>query len=304
MNEQTLDRLNCFVAVADAGSISAAAETLNMSCEELADNFAELEKELQVSLALRTMHTVRLTKAGQSAYRAAVATLAGASAFEGLDDEPHDEAPTSVVQGQVSVTLPTELAAHWLPPRLAKVRRQHPGLSVHVDACDAPHALRDSAFDIGVRTAYQLPAVKARGEALRLVLAARRAPSVDVTRHGVMLTDTPLLNGAYAEIAVARDPGSGRVRPLQALRGLSVNNRDAAIAMARSGLGAVLATESALAHDLATGTLEAVLPEWDFGSVAVSVSVRDKTPSEATKALATSLLPTSRKAPRGALFLP
>lgn len=304
MSDSTLERLSYFVAIADAGSFETAADTLNTTTDALVDLFGDLERELEVTLALRTVKTVRLTKAGRAAYDAATATLAGAHA---MSDAGPDAAvpPANVpISGSVSIAVPTEPATHWLPIRLAELRRDHPDISIHVHALDGATPLRDSGFEVGVRTGYQLPGVTSRSETLRLTLAARHPIPVDVSRHGVLLKELPLLNGAYSEIAVGRDPGSGRVRPIHADRGCSVNNRDTAIAMARNGLGVVLATEAALAHDFATGALVPLLPDWDFGSLALTVSLRDDPPSPAAAAVAEALGPGAGKRRRGAIFLP
>lgn len=303
INDRTLERLNYFVAVAESGSFETAGEKLALSPQTLFDAFDELERELEVTLALRTLKTVRLTDAGRAAYQAASATLVGMSALEASPVTDEAMLPCAIV-GNVAIVIPSEPATHWLPPRLAELKRHYPDLTVHVHVVDGAVALRDSGYEVGVRGGYQLPGVVARNEALRLVLAARQTPAIDVSRHGLVLKDLPLLSGGHCDIAVGRDPGTGKVRPLQAAGTMSVNNRDAAIAMARNGLGAVLATEAALAHDFATGALVPVLADWDFGSLSLTVALRDETPSPAATAVAEALGPTAAKRRRGAIYLP
>lgn len=301
MSDETLTALSHFVAVADQGSFEGAAKTLRADPDALRRSFEALEQELNVTLALRTERTVRLTRDGKATYRAAQATLSAMPLLP-LGECAMVRPGPAPLTGPVALVLPTELAIHWLPSRLARLKRGHPDLITVINADDEAPALRDSDFDIAVRTAYQLPNLRVGGETLRLMLAARHAPTVDVDRHGVYLRDATLLSGAFAEVAVARDPGSGRVRPLHADRGTCVNNREAAIAMARAGLGVVLATENALAHDLSTGTLEPVLPDWDFGSIALTIALRDEVPTESARAVAAALQPPATNASLGALF--
>lgn len=301
MTEHSLERLAYFVAVAEAGSFETAGETLNLAPEVLSEAFDQLERELDVTLALRTMRTVRLTRAGKAALEAASATLSGLAE---IPDEAGIVPHVAPICGSIAIVLPSEPATHWLPSRLVELRRDHPNLAVHVHAVDGTTPLRDSGFEVGVRCGYQLPGVISRSESLRLMLAARNTPAIDVTRLGVVVKDAPMLAGRHSDIAAGRDPGTGQVRPLQAEQKISVSHRDAAIAMARNGLGVVLATEAALAHDFATGSLIPVLPDWDFGSLSLSVALRDEAPSLAARAVADALCPTAPKRRRGALYLP
>lgn len=61
-----LRQIYYFIALADHGSISAAAEALGMAQPSLSENMAKLERRLNVKLALRAARGVELTEAGRA----------------------------------------------------------------------------------------------------------------------------------------------------------------------------------------------------------------------------------------------
>jgi LysR family nitrogen assimilation transcriptional regulator len=61
----TIRQLSYFIALAEHGSISAAASSLKMAQPSLSDNIAKLESQLDIQLVLRGARGIRLTESGQ-----------------------------------------------------------------------------------------------------------------------------------------------------------------------------------------------------------------------------------------------
>src|SRR5215210_4018571 len=72
----TLQQLRYFLAAADRGSFSAAAEQLHMAQPSLSDQIRKLEAELGVALFARTGRRLALTEAGRMLRPHAERTLA------------------------------------------------------------------------------------------------------------------------------------------------------------------------------------------------------------------------------------
>jgi DNA-binding transcriptional LysR family regulator len=68
--------MQIFVSVVEAGSISAAAERLNIAKSAVSRRLAELEARLGVSLIHRTTRRLNLTDSGRAYYARCVAILA------------------------------------------------------------------------------------------------------------------------------------------------------------------------------------------------------------------------------------
>ena len=79
-NHQTVRRLTYFLAIADAGSIRGAAQTLGLSVPVLSTALSELEAELDVTLATRNTRQFTLTSAGEGVQAAVRNMLEAAGA--------------------------------------------------------------------------------------------------------------------------------------------------------------------------------------------------------------------------------
>ena len=71
--------LRCFVAIAEAGSITAAAVQLHVSQPALSRTLTQLERDLGVQLVIRSTHHLQLTDAGR---RIRTAAIKGLRAFD------------------------------------------------------------------------------------------------------------------------------------------------------------------------------------------------------------------------------
>ena len=68
-------QLNTFIQVAENGSFSKAAEKLYITPSAVIQQINNLEKELQVSLFIRTRHGTQLTPAGEYLFQQAGSLL-------------------------------------------------------------------------------------------------------------------------------------------------------------------------------------------------------------------------------------
>jgi LysR family nitrogen assimilation transcriptional regulator len=117
-NVVNLRALKYFVAIADAGSLTAAAEAIAIAQPALSRQLRELESDLGVQLLHRTSRGVRLTQAGATLYESAYRILAEAQRVrEQLTGQGHTE-QASVVLG----TSPT-LASLLVPGVFARCQR-------------------------------------------------------------------------------------------------------------------------------------------------------------------------------------
>jgi DNA-binding transcriptional LysR family regulator len=140
------NQLRSFLATADAGSLSAAARQLGLSQPTLSRQMAALEQALGVTLFERVGRSVQLTDAGAALVEHARAM--GAAADE-LALAASGQAQG--VEGPVSVSASDAVAAWLLPPIVARLRAQAPGIVVEVISSNALADLRRREADIAVR---------------------------------------------------------------------------------------------------------------------------------------------------------
>lgn len=135
-----------FLAVAETGSLSAAARVLNLSQPTLGRHIAEMEAALGLPLFTRQPRGLAPTEAATAllpharAMRDAAASLALAAA--GRDADLH---------GTVRITASRIVAFHILPPMLATLRASHPGIEVELVPTDTTENLHFREADIALR---------------------------------------------------------------------------------------------------------------------------------------------------------
>lgn len=161
---------NCargFLVTAEEGSFSAAARALGMSQPTLGRQVAALEEELGVALFDRVGNTLSLTAAGAGLIEHVRAMGDAATRLSMVAT-----GQSSAIEGEVCVTASELIAAHILPPIVARLRRSHPGIELEIVASNAARDLRRREADIAIRnfqpTQPDLVAKKVGDRAARL----------------------------------------------------------------------------------------------------------------------------------------
>nr|WP_233288350.1 LysR family transcriptional regulator [Bradyrhizobium brasilense] len=139
--------LRHFVAVAEEGHITRAAERLGMQQPPLSQRIKAIEDELNVQLFRRKPRGVELTEAGRVFLDRARATLAHYDgAFEATRSAARGE------QGRLCIgVLPTTLFHPFVPLIIRAFRTTYPQVSVTLDECmraEAIDGLRNQQLDI------------------------------------------------------------------------------------------------------------------------------------------------------------
>lgn len=120
-----LEDLQTFLAVAELGSFSRAAQMLNLSQPSISNRVRRLEEKLQVRLLDRTTRRVELTAPGRRLYREARTVLAGL--HELLREFSHDAA---LRDRQVRVAATLMVATVGLPAILRRFHDAYPSVSI------------------------------------------------------------------------------------------------------------------------------------------------------------------------------
>jgi len=253
----TLNQLRSFLAVADTGSVRAAAQQLVVTQAAVSASLAALQKSLGVLLVAPDGRGLRLTPAG--------AAYAGyARRILGLLDEAGLAAAAAAdpERGELRIAAVTTAAEQILPGILGGFRRQHPQTGVRLEAGnrDRVRALLDRHQVDLVLGGQPEPGWDVTVHAVRpheLVVVA--APDLAATATG----NEQLLAWLARQTWLLREPGSGTrattdallteldIAPLTLMVGSNVAIRESA----RVGLGVTLVSRDAVAAELAAGTL-------------------------------------------------
>lgn len=266
MSRPSLDALDAFVHIVQAGSLTAAARQLGLAKSVLSERLAALEATLGVTLLRRTTRRLVLTEAGQRWLAQAKAIL------EQVDDAMAETLSAAGVvgplQGRLRIAAPLSFGASHLGKLLMPFLAQHRGLQCQVELDDGVVDLLQGHFDLAVRIG-RLPdsslVAKRLGVLPRVVCASpdyvRRqgAPrhTSELRRHEVL---------GYSHTGAARlwtfQDASGE--PFVASIGdvrISANNGDMLCDAAVQGLGLVVLPRFIVARALAAGQLVRVALE-------------------------------------------
>ena len=138
--------LRLFLAVADQGSLSAAARALGVSQPTAGRQLQALESDLGVKLFARYGRRLSLTEAGWSLVEPARAMADAADRFA-LAAAGREVG----LAGVVRITASEVVATYTLPPILVQLRRAEPEIEVELVASNATDNLMAREADIAVR---------------------------------------------------------------------------------------------------------------------------------------------------------
>lgn len=251
----TAARLRAFVAVADTGSVWAAAKRLTLTESAVSAAVAALTRDVGVPLIERDGRGVRLTAAGTT-YAGYARTILGlyteaVAAARGENDPEH---------GRLRLAAVTTAGDHLLPRVLANFRHRHPDVDLRLDVGTSEYvwnllASHDADLVIAGRPPRRLASLTlcaTRANELVVVAAPAVAARFDATTTWLL-----------------REPGSGTRATCEALLAareaeppkLTLGSNGAVVAGAVAGVGVTLVSRDAVAAQLATGQLiEVAMP--------------------------------------------
>ncbi|MDP9784753.1 LysR family transcriptional regulator [Pseudomonas fluorescens] len=144
----TLRQIRHFIAVAETGSISAAAQTAFISQSTLTLAIQQLEQEIGVSLFNRHAKGMTLTHQGHQFLRQAHLILAT------VDNAKRSlQQSTDQVAGQVTIGVTSLVAGYYLADLLTRFQRAYPNVEIRVMEDERPyieHLLVSGEIDVGV----------------------------------------------------------------------------------------------------------------------------------------------------------
>lgn len=244
--EVNLNRVQSFVAVVEAGSLTRAAQSLGLTKAMVSMHLKQLEAELGCALLTRTTRTLALTGVGERFYADCVQLLGDARAAVENARSGHAR-----LTGVLRITSTLEYGAHVVVPALAAFARLHPDLGVDFSGSTNLADLVADRYDLAIRLGQ---------------LGDSRHRATLLGQFDLVLVATP----AYIrEQGLPRSPAD-----LQGLRWIVLSGFDQRIKLSqRDSPGAApysapfrstIQADSALAklHFVLADSGVAVLPEW------------------------------------------
>lgn len=265
--------IELFVQVAETGSLSRAAETLELSNAAASRHLSALELRLGARLVERNTRRLYLTDTGQEFFQRAKVILS-----ELKDAETAVNAASVNPSGTLRITSSVSFAMHHIAPVLPEYLRRYPQVRVHVETANRYMDLIDNNIDIAIRTREYEPdsniTIRRLAETRR-ILAASPAYLKREGRPEVLedLALHKLLIYTYAnhpnELRFTRDGHTTSV----AARGLLESNDGQVLRSASlEGLGILVQPTYIIYDDIVAQRLVPVLDDWELPRLMINLA--------------------------------
>ena len=265
--------MELFVHVAESGSLSRAAELMNMSNASASRQLAALEERLGVRLVERNTRRLYLTDTGQEFFQRARTILADLR-----DAESTVNAAALNPTGVLRVTASLSFSMHHIAPLLREYTDRYPNVTVHVEAANRYLDIIDNNIDVAIRNREYEPdsniTIRRLAGTRRILVAA---PAY-LSRHGVPreiddLHRHKLLIYTHAhnpnELRFARDGKTTVVN----VRGLLESNDGQILrAAALDGMGILIQPSYIVYDDIVAGRLVPMLDDWDLPRLTINLA--------------------------------
>ncbi len=257
----SLTALRAFEAVGRLGSLTRAAEALNVTPAAISHRIADLEARVGTRLFTRRGKRYELTAVGWAGFRALGDAFDRISrAVDAMDRAGGGE--------EIALAAVSSLAGRWLLPRLGAFEAAHPGVTVYLEASDDPLVPREYHADLMVahgerpdgRDWQALPLDRL------LVLASPARLAADPPLRGAQdLLRRPMIHIDWRANERLTGPSWRRwfaalgVDPGRLPRGIHVNQAALALDIAIAGRGYALVGHMIAEADLDAGRLAIAL---------------------------------------------
>ncbi|WP_087752544.1 LysR family transcriptional regulator [Paraburkholderia caledonica] len=253
--------MEIFVAVVEAGSLTAAAERFEISSAMVGKHIRSLEARLGTRLLTRTTRRQSLTEIGRQYYEQCRRILADVKDAESLA-----ESMAAAPRGVLKVTVPLTYGVEIFSPAMTDYLSEWPEVTLELDLSNRMTDLVEEGFDAAVRIG-QLQDSSFVARPLKPYRMRACASPAYLARAGIPRTPADLADheclgflhwgreGAWrlgGENAAENSLRAGRFR---------ANNGQALKVAALRGFGLVLQPEALLAREIASGELVSVLEE-------------------------------------------
>jgi DNA-binding transcriptional LysR family regulator len=266
-----LDSMAILIAVAEAGSLSAASRRLGTPLATVSRKISDLERRLGTRLLTRSSRKVALTEVGRSFLAASKRILGEVEEAERVASGEY-----TAPRGDLIITAPVVFGRLHVLPVVIDFLKSYPEIDVRLKLVDRIINLVEEHVDLAVRIGA-LPdssLLATRVGAIRRVvcaspsyLAARGTPNVpsELSAHDCITFET------MTEPTSWRFAIKGADEPVPIHSRLTVNTAEAAVDAAVAGLGLARVLSYQAAAALRAGTLVVVLSSFELAPWPVSL---------------------------------
>jgi DNA-binding transcriptional LysR family regulator len=270
--------IELFVQVAETGSLSRAAELLELSNAAASRYLSAMEQRLGARLVERNTRRLYLTDIGQEFFQKAKAILS-----ELKDAEAAVNATALNPTGVLRISASLSFSLNHVAPLLKLYTARYPNVSVHIEAANRYLDIIDNNIDVAIRTREVEPdsniTIRRLAETRRVLAAS---PGY-LKQHGVPKTPQDLQKHKVLIYTYANKPNELRFThpdskaaiqntTIQVKGLLESNDGQVLRTAALDGLGILVQPIYIVYDDIAAGRLVPVLDDWDLPRLTINLA--------------------------------
>ncbi|AJX34656.1 LysR family transcriptional regulator [Burkholderia oklahomensis] len=255
----TLDELQTFATVVDTGSITAAAQQLELTVSATSRTLGRLEKKLQTTLLRRTTRRLELTEEGRAFLQNARAII---ESVERAEEQmaARRERPS----GRLRVDAATPFMLHVVVPLVNGYRTRYPHVELELNSNDEIIDLLERRTDVAIRIGRLKDSTlhsRAIGSSRLRILASPQYLDVHGNPRRVDDLDKHTLLGFNQPESLNQWPVLGRDgEPYRIAPALASSSGETLRQLALQGAGIVCLSDFMTARDRDEGRLVQLLP--------------------------------------------
>ncbi|OLF41756.1 LysR family transcriptional regulator [Psychrobacter sp. Rd 27.2] len=259
-----LEDMAMFVRIVEAGSITKAAEQLNIAKSAVSRRLKELETRLGSQLISRTTRQSNLTQAGEQYYQQVMHILSEVDALNGQTSG----APTRI-EGTLKMTAPLSFGLMHLNAVIDDYANLHPNLSFELDFSDRHVDLIEEGYELAIRI-RELQDSSYQAKRLALIRYALCASPDYLSKMGTPKTLADLADHKFLQYGLSKTShleltdaqGKKHTHTIDAK--IKATNGEFLVDLAVKGHGIVFMPTFIAYQRLARGELVPILPQYQL----------------------------------------
>lgn len=266
-----------FVQIAELGSLSVAAEKLDISNASASRFLASLEARLNALLIERNTRGLTLTVVGEEFYRRCKDILADMK-----DAEAAANAATLDPSGTLRITSSLSSCLKYILPILPRFTELYPKIDIEMVSANRYLDLIDSGIDVAIRTREFEPdsniTVRKLAETRRILVASPAYLAKNGTPETIEeLAGHKFLLYKYLNKSTELQLTRGvETKTIKIQSGFQANDGQLLRAAAMDGFGILIQAKSLIYSDVKSGHLVPLLDEWNLPHLTINIAYRTR----------------------------
>lgn len=277
MSTDRLSQIEFFVQVAELGSLTKAAEKLEISNAAASRTLLSLEERLGARLVERTTRRLWLTEVGQTFYRRCSAMLS-----EIAEAEAEVTEATLQPAGTLHVTSPVSFAMLHIAPALPEFQRRFPQLKVQITAANRYFDFIEAGMDVAIRTREYESDSNITVRKLARTWRVMAASPGYLAANGVPKNPDDLSIHRMLVYNLAKDPTvlhlsrGDEQRDVQIVSSVDSNEGQVIVSAGLAGLGILIQPLYIIHDEIVAGRLVPVLSDWSLPPLTINIAYQSR----------------------------